>query len=53
MWCEQEKKEKKEWESAEHAALAAEKMKAWNEMQEITNPQNQDKSMRIKDLMSF
>ena len=50
---EQEKKEKKEWESPEHAALAAEKMKAWNEMQEITNPQNQDKSMRIKDLMSF
>ena len=49
----QAKKEKKNWESAEHAALAAEKMKAFNEMQEITTTKTQDKSMRIQELMSF
>merc|ERR1712117_651299 len=47
------KKEKKEYESPEHPAVREECEKAFREMQEMLNPANQDKSMRIKELMSF
>jgi len=49
-----EKKEKKEWESPEHKAIREAKLKAWQEMQELTNPANQDfKAVRIQEMMSM
>ena len=52
-FCQEKKEEKKEWESPEHAALREAAEKAHREMQELLDPANQDKSMRIKELMSF
>ena len=49
----EKKEEKKEYESPEHAAMREASEKAHREMQELLNPANQDKSMRIKELLSF
>ena len=50
----EKKEEKKEWESPEHKAIREAKLKAWQEMQELTNPANQDfKAVRIQDMMTM
>ena len=40
-------------ESAEAAAIKEETLRAWNEMQEMINPTNKDKSVRIQEMVSF
>ena len=50
----QEKKEiMQQIESAEAAAIKEESLRAWNEMQEMINPSNKDKSVRIQEMVSF
>merc|ERR1712203_692231 len=50
----QEKKEiMQQMESAEAAAIKEETLKAWNELQEMINPTNKDKSVRIQEMVAF
>ena len=50
----QEKKEIiQQIESAEAAAIREETLRAWNEMQEMINPTNKDKSVRIQEMVAF
>ena len=50
----QEKKEiMQQMESAEAAAIKEETLRAWNEMQEMINPTNKDKSVRIQEMVAF
>ena len=50
----QEKKEiMQQMESAEAEAIKEESLRAWNEMQEMINPTNKDKSVRIQEMVAF
>merc|ERR1711953_534962 len=50
----QEKKEMmQQIESAEAAAIKEETLRAWNELQEMINPTNKDKSVRIQEMVAF
>ena len=44
------------WQTEErlkHEAVVDARMKAWNEMQKITNSKNENKSVRIMDALSW
>ena len=40
-------------ERLKHEAIVDARMKAWNEMQKITNSKNENKSVRIMDALSW
>ena len=40
-------------ERLKHEAIVDARMKAWNEMQKITNSRNENKSVRIMDALSW
>ena len=40
-------------ERLKHEAVVDARMKAWNEMQKITNSKNENKSVRIMDALSW